>query len=191
QEDKLAGWASERAAGIETGHRRHLADHLVRTGLELDRVPLGVNGTALGLLGDEQEQVVDGQPELTRGPLPGSIKRQPLGTFHEQVAGVVEGFAERSAPRDDASRDSPGGVGLDPDRHPRVPLASVEHAPRKAVRNGPWVPPAPETMVRGSCVSCDAPQRESWSRRPPRPISWRSRPGSGNRAAQARTRPRA
>ena len=83
------------------------------------------------------------------------------GAFHEQVAGVVEGFAERSAPRDDARGDSPGGVGLYPDRHPRVPLASVEHAPGKGVRNGPWVPPGPETMVPGSCVGCASPQRDS------------------------------
>jgi hypothetical protein len=82
-----------------------------------------VDRPGLVFLGTDQQQVVDRQADVALRSRGRAVERQPAGTFEQEVAGAVEGFAERSGPRDDACGDSPGGVGLDSDRHPRLPLS--------------------------------------------------------------------
>ena len=76
KEHELAGRPRERAAGIESRHRRHLALDTVWPGVDLDRVPLGVYRTAFGLVGHDEEESSSGRNVAAR-PLPGPVQGQP------------------------------------------------------------------------------------------------------------------
>ncbi len=60
EQDELAARASEGASRVEPRHRGELALDPIRTCVEVDRVPLGMAGNVVELVGHEDEQIVDG-----------------------------------------------------------------------------------------------------------------------------------